>query len=154
VDCQLVPRRYHVDIHLLTGLMATQPFGWSEFYKLAQELLALGEESHLRTAVGRAYYFVFHLARTRLIDNQFVIYPGQDSHKQVWEKYIGSPDPHCIKLGEMGKRLKGKRETADYESHFVRIEKDAPELVATAENFATLLEKLDPRLPSNGGVRR
>jgi uncharacterized protein (UPF0332 family) len=135
--------------------METTPFNWSEYHSLARELVTRSSnESCLRTAVSRAYYYVFHLARQRLLDNQFLFLEKQDSHKQVWEKYTGSPDYDCRKLAEIAKRLKEKREAADYEVYFPQLAKDAPVLVASAEDFASRLNKLDKRLPTNTGVRR
>src|SRR6266566_5704152 len=139
VDCQFVSFGKQHYFYLQVGLMAEQPFDWSEYHRLARELLTHTGESYLRTAVSRAYYYVFHLARQRLVENQFVILEKLDSHKQVWEKDNGSPDFNCRKLAEIAKRLKEKREAADYETHFAQIQKDAPDLVALASNFATRL---------------
>jgi hypothetical protein len=77
-----------------------------------------------------------------------------DAHKQVWEKFGGSPDFRCRKLAETAKRLKEKRETADYEHFYPQIAKDAPAVVALAAQFATDLANLDPALPRNTGVQR
>jgi hypothetical protein len=134
--------------------MATQPFDWSEYHRLAQELVNQSGESYLRTGVSRAYYYVFHLARQRLIDNRFPILEKQDSHKQVWEKFNASPDHRCRKLAETAKRLKEKREVADYEPHYPQIIKDAPAMVALAAQFAIDLSHLEANLPRNTGVRR
>lgn len=102
--------------------MAAQPFDWIEFQKLARELASRPEESCLRTAVGRAYYFAFHLARRRVIENGFPITPREDSHRQVREKYSSSPGLESKKLAEIAKRLKEKRQRADYEEHYPRIQ--------------------------------
>jgi uncharacterized protein (UPF0332 family) len=134
--------------------MATQPFDWTDFQRLAKELATRPEESCLRTAVGRAYYYAFHLARKRVIENGFPITPREDSHKQVWEKYSSSPDFECKKLAEIAMRLKGKRQTADYEQFYPRISDDAPQVVSAAEDFATRLARLPQRLPANTGVQR
>jgi len=134
--------------------MATPPFDWTDFQKLARELAKRPQESCLRTAVGRAYYFAFHLARKRVIENGFAITPREDSHKQVWEKYSGSPEFECKKLAEIAMRLKGKRQRADYEEHYSRISEDAPQVIADAEDFANRLARLPPRLPANTGIRR
>jgi uncharacterized protein (UPF0332 family) len=134
--------------------MPAQPFDWLGYHKLAEELLQQAAEPHLRTAVSRAYYYVFHLGRQRLIANRFYFIEKQDSHKQVWEKFADSPDPRCKKLAETAKRLKQKREVADYEQYFPRIEEDAVALVALAGDFARQLLGLDPRLPQNTGVMR
>jgi hypothetical protein len=133
--------------------MPTAPFDWAEYQRLAEELLKEGAERHLRTAISRAYYAVFHLGRGRIDQNRFFVLPGQDSHKQVWEKFTDSPDFRCKKIAETAKRLKQKREAADYESLYPNIEKDAPALVALAAQFAKDLAALDPKLPRNTGAQ-
>lgn len=140
-------------LHLRIGIGVPQPFDWADFLKLADELAGRQEEYCLRTAIGRAYSFVYHLARRRILDNNFIIVPGGDSHKQVWEKYDNSPEPECKKLYSMAKGLKEKRERADYNLSYARIEDDIPEVLDIARSFAERLHKLNPRLPVNKGVR-
>ncbi|MEO6801771.1 MAG: hypothetical protein ABI197_00855 [Granulicella sp.] len=134
--------------------MTTEPFDWTELSKLADELAKRPEESCRRTAVGRAYYFVFHLARKRIIDNGYRIVPGGNSHKQVWDKYTDSPELDCRKLGEIAKRLKEKRERADYSDAYPRLEDDLPQILASAQEFASQLASLNPRLPANTAWHR
>jgi hypothetical protein len=133
--------------------MATQPFNWSEYHRVARELSTHADECYLRTSISRAYYYVFHLGRKRVEDNRFILFKS-DAHKQVWEKFSNSPDPRCRKLAETAKRLKEKRESADYEQFYPQIAKDAPAVVALAAQFATDLTSLDPALPRNTGVER
>ena len=133
--------------------MATQPFDWAQYQKVAGELSTHAEECYLRTSISRAYYYVFHLGRKRVRDNGFTLNRG-DAHKQVWEKFGDSPDPRCRKLAEDAKRLKEKRELADYEPFYPRIEKDAPVVVGLASQFASDLTKLDAALPRNIGIQR
>ena len=45
-------------------------FDWSEYFNLAQELAGTSEEAKLQSAVSRAYYSVFCLARNYLRDIQ------------------------------------------------------------------------------------
>ncbi len=134
--------------------MATQSFDWSHYQTLAEELLSQPKESNLRSAISRAYYFVYHLARQRIEDNGFFFIERQDTHRQVWEKFSGSADASCRSLGSVGQMLKQKREAADYESIFPRVHEDAPALVAIAASFAIKLAQLDKRLPTNTGIRR
>ena len=133
--------------------MATQPFDWAQYYKVAGELSTHAEEAYLRTSISRAYYYIFHLGRKRVWDNGFALNRG-DAHKQVWGKFSDSPDHRCRKLAEDAKRLKEKRERADYEPHYPRIDKDAPIVVTLAAQFATGLTNLDAALPRNTGVMR
>jgi uncharacterized protein (UPF0332 family) len=134
--------------------MPTQPFDWSDYFKLAGELANRTEDSCRLTAIGRAYYYVFHLARARIEANGFAIFPGGDSHKQVWEKYTGNAESDCKKLGEIAKRLKEKRQRADYEDFCARLGDDMPAILADAQDFADRLAKLPARLPTNTSVRR
>ena len=133
--------------------MATQPFTWADYLVLAEELSGRTEEHCLRTAIGRAYYYAFHLARQRVIDNEFHITRGEDSHKQVWEKFANSPDFQCKKLYDLAKILKDKRQQADYNESFPRIHAEFPGIINRAKKFATDLNALDKRLPVNRGVR-
>ena len=133
--------------------MATQPFNWSEYQRVAKELSTHSDESYLRTSISRAYYYVFHLGRKRIEENQFPLFRG-DVHRQVWEKFGDSTDLRCRKLAEDAKRLKEKRERADYEPFYPQIAKDAPAVVALATQFATDLANLDRTLPRNTGVQR
>ncbi|MEG4171823.1 MULTISPECIES: hypothetical protein [unclassified Microcoleus] len=45
-------------------------FDWEEYFNLAKELAETTEEAKLRSAVSRAYYSVFCLARNYLRDIQ------------------------------------------------------------------------------------
>jgi uncharacterized protein (UPF0332 family) len=133
--------------------MAGRSFDWHQYYNLADELSKRPEESCLRTAIGRAYYYAFHLARKRIIDNRFFISPGADSHKQVWEKFEGSADHRRRSLGVLAKFLKEKRQRADYEPIYSRIEDDVPIVLERAKTFANDLAQLDYDLPRNTGVK-
>jgi hypothetical protein len=133
--------------------MVTKPFDWPDFLTLAEELAMRPEEHCLRTAISRVYYYAYHLARQRVVDNEFVITKFEDSHKQVWEKFGGSPDFQCRKLYDLAQILKDKRRQADYEANFPRIASEFPGIVNTAKKFATDLNALEKRLPVNRGVR-
>jgi uncharacterized protein (UPF0332 family) len=133
--------------------MAAQPFSWTDYLTLAQELSARKEEHCLRTAISRAYYYVFHLARQRVEDNKFPIARGENSHRQIWEKFEKDPDPRCQKLYLAAKRIQDKRKQADYDIPFPRIEGEFPAIIEMAERFAKDLQQLDRRLPVNSGVR-
>lgn len=133
--------------------MPSQSFGFEKLLEVAEELARRSEEQYLRTAVGRAYYYIFHLARQRLKENRFPLIKGADSHRQVWEKFSGSPDSRCRLLGETGSVLKEKRVMADYEQSYPRIEEDASIVVDMAKRFAKQLSQLKADLPRNMGVK-
>ena len=121
--------------------------------EVAEDLAKRSEEPYLRTAIGRVSYYVFHLARQRLVVNSFYFSSGADSHKQVWEKFSGSPDNRCKLLAATANFLKERRIKADYEALYARIEEDIPLVIEKAKNFAEKLAQLNPELPRNTGVR-
>lgn len=131
----------------------TKHFDWPDFLTLAEELAARPEEHCQRTAIGRAYYYAYHLARQRVVDNEFIITKFEDSHKHVWEKFSGSPDFRCKKLYDLAQILKDKRQQADYDANFPRIASEFPGIINTAKKFAADLDALEKRLPVNRGVR-
>jgi hypothetical protein len=134
--------------------LVTTAFEWRGFLTLAEELGARSEEYCLRTAISRAYYYAYHLARLRVIDNEFIIVGGGDSHKQIWEKYRDSPEYECKKLYLLAEHLKDKRQRADYDKEFRRVQDECPAVLTMTRKFAQDLAQLNPRLPVNRGVRR
>src|ERR1700721_654948 len=104
--------------------MAARPFDWTFYYTLANELARRPEEESHRSAISRAYYYVYYLALIRATPNGFRPIRGEATHAQLWRKYSDSPDPACRQLGEMAKRLKEKRERADYNQFYPRLHDD------------------------------
>ena len=73
-------------IHLRAGVMADQPFEWLQYLGLAQELAARSEEACLRTALSRAYYYVYNLALIRAERNG-VVPKRVRAHRPVRSRY-------------------------------------------------------------------
>jgi uncharacterized protein (UPF0332 family) len=134
--------------------MAAQPFNWSGYFQLAEELAKSNNEASLRSALSRAYYYVYHLALDRAKANGFTIVPGEGFHKQLWRNYGGSPEPACQKLAIIADRLKEKRERADYHQTYNRIADDIPDMLEDAREFAVQLQRLNSRFPNSASVRR
>ena len=133
--------------------MATQPFDWSQYFNLAEELAKRSDEAALRSALSRAYYFVFHLALKRAQTNGFRPVGGEGTHKQLWRNFGDSPDPDCQKLAHIAARLKEKRERADYEDYYLRLADEIPVVLADAKDFEIRLQSLNSRHPSPTSVR-
>ena len=134
--------------------MAAQPFDWTGYFTLADELSRRADEASLRSAMSRAYYYVYQLALQRAHANGFTNLAGEGFHKQLWRNFSDSPDPDCRRLGEIAQRLKDKRERADYRPIYPRISEDIPDMLADAQNFATRLQALNVRFPNPAHVRR
>jgi uncharacterized protein (UPF0332 family) len=128
-------------------------FDWSGYLTLAGELAERSDEASLRSALSRAYYYVYHLALLRAQTNGFTFTEG-GMHAQLWRTYSGSPDAACTKLGQIADRLREKRTRADYEDLYPRITEDAQTVVADAQDFVERLNKLDKRFPNPSSIRR
>ena len=130
-------------------------FDWSGYLTLAEELGGRSDEASLRSALSRAYYFVYHVALERAEKNEFKPLPGEGTHTQLWRLFHGSPEPLCRRLAQIAERLKEKRERADYQAApFARIAEEVPLLLEDAREFKTLLASLPARHPRSQSVRR
>jgi uncharacterized protein (UPF0332 family) len=127
--------------------MAAQPFDWTGYFTLADELSRRRDEASLRTAISRAYYYVYQLALERAQANGFNPRSDEGVHKQLWRNFSASPDPDCRKLGDLASRLMEKRVRADYRPTCPRINDDISVLVADAQSFAVRLRALNARFP-------
>lgn len=125
-------------------------FDWSEYFYLAKELAETSEEAELRSAVSRAYYSAFCLARNYLRDIQQ--YPKLwrkktyeiNSHKYVAEKFIynQSKSQIMIEIGKDLSRLRKMRNKADYEDTMFNLKREARTALMLAQNIILALSKL------------
>jgi uncharacterized protein (UPF0332 family) len=135
--------------------MAAQPFDWLGYYTLANELGAReNDEASLRSAMSRAYYYVYHLALERAHANGFTTTAGEAMHKQLWRNYSDSPEPNCRKLAEIAKRMKDKRERADYNATYPRLNDEIAGMLTDAQTFAERLRVLQARFPDPAHCRQ
>ena len=134
--------------------MISKQFDWADYFKMADELAKRSDEAALRTALSRAYYYVFHLALNRAQSNGFSIREGEASHPQLWRNYSLSPEPACNKLAQIAGRLKEKRRKADYEQIYARLDDDIDGALADAQDFASRLIKLPARFPDPKSMRQ
>jgi uncharacterized protein (UPF0332 family) len=130
------------------------PFDWSEYLALADELGGRADESSLRSALSRAYYYVYHLALKRAEDNDFKALSGEGTHTQLWRVFSTNPEPDCRKMAQIALRLKEKREKADYNAHYARIGEEVPDVLADARDFAARLGRLPARHPDPKSQRQ
>ncbi|MEG4628907.1 HEPN domain-containing protein [Microcoleus sp. AR_TQ3_B6] len=125
-------------------------FEWSEYFYLAKELAETSKEAELRSAVSRAYYSAFCLARNYLRDLQ------QDpklwrkktydinAHQYVAEKFIynQSKSQIMIEIGKDLSRLRKMRNKADYEDTMFNLKREARTALMLAHNIILALSKL------------
>lgn len=124
------------------------PFDWIHYLTLAKELANRPDDASKRTAISRAYYFVFNIAYARAEITAGPI-PGEYGyHKWCWDKYRNTPDPACKKLGIDGQRMQGRRRRVDYEKADIhRLDDEVLRTLEDARQFQIDFGNLPARYP-------
>lgn len=123
-------------------------FDWSEYFNLARELAGqatspANQEAKLRSSVSRAYYAAFCKARNYLRDVDKLSVPIDGSaHQYVQEKFEISSDPLRKQLGEDLKRLRRRRNMADYWDSVRNPESETKMSLAWGEQILTAITSL------------
>lgn len=122
-------------------------FDWNQYLLLAEKLFYLREneefnglkEACLRSALSRAYYAVFCIARNYLIDKNGVRIPKEDTHKFVHMRYVNSLTKEEKKVGENLKQLWKKRKKADYDDPSIIWDDDVDFSLRIARDTLSLI---------------
>jgi uncharacterized protein (UPF0332 family) len=125
-------------------------FDWSEYFNLAKELAETSKEAELRSAVSRAYYSAFCLARNYLRDIQqgprFSRNKTYDInvHQYVADEFVHhqSKSQTMIEIGKDLSRLRKMRNKADYEDTMFNLKREARTALMLAQNIISALSKL------------
>jgi hypothetical protein len=124
------------------------PFDWNEYLALARQLAAANDEASKRSAISRAYYFVFNIAFARAEATAGRFPGGETTHKWCWDRYERTPDPSCRRLGIRGTRMKRLRVKADYKATDIpRLDDEVRRMISEAQQFRANLDALNPRYP-------
>jgi len=119
-------------------------FDWTRYLLLAQELAERrNDEASLRSAVSRAYYAAFCIARNRLLQENEKIPATGEAHATVWTKYRNSVQKHRKDIGTTGDRLRRSRNRADYDNEFPDISEKVEQALANAKDLLESLEGLN-----------
>lgn len=119
-------------------------FDWTSYHTLAIELSERTELAAHRSAISRAYYAVFHAACRYVTDVRGEALPRREKHEAVWSWFApAAPIPGRTRLetkvGSKGRRLRERRNDADYESGI-----DASKLLSDSMKLAReLLDDID-----------
>jgi hypothetical protein len=124
---------------------STHRFDWRRFFDLAERLAQdVDDEAALRSAISRAYYALFALARRRLIDDGCWS-AGRDPHWRVWTTYRTGGTARCRDIGDRGFNLLDRRKRADYEDWIGRNPAHETTIALEfAREILDLLDDLDP----------
>ena len=127
------------------------PFDWTNFLLLAEELATRADDAAKRTAISRAYYFVFHLAFARAESTAGPFQVGEGSHRWCCDKYANTytrtRDQVCNQLWLAGDRIKRRRIKADYKEDVPRLLDEVNWTLEEARQFRENLALLDARYP-------
>lgn len=112
-----------------------------DFIGVATRLLAGRSEADLRTAVSRAYYGAFHLARGFVQQCGVVIPSGPEVHKSVQWCLANAGDAELRKCADWLESLRSTRNKADYDLSDDRFTRrpNVTVHVQRAVNLATVL---------------
>ena len=117
-------------------------FDWHDYLVLARELAGRDDEAARHSAVSRAYYAAFSLARQWLEREGTALDADGSIHAQVWEAFRSSPDDISYYIGIDGNSLRNYRNLADYESEVANLDKRVRQAIRKAENVINSVGRL------------
>jgi uncharacterized protein (UPF0332 family) len=82
---------------------------------VADALITGSKEAEWRSAVSRAYYAAFHVARQLLLQCGFVVPQGDQAHAYLWLRLANSGHPDVQIAGNDLNFLRKMRNWADYD---------------------------------------
>jgi uncharacterized protein (UPF0332 family) len=88
-----------------------------DFLSLARTLTNQGTEPARRTAISRAYYAAFHVARDWLESLGFVFPDSDRSHAYLWLRLQNCGEAAVEDAGRDLQDLRSERNVADYDLH-------------------------------------
>lgn len=117
-----------------------------EFLDLAGELATGMREGDWRSAVSRAYYAAFHVARL-LQRCGFTVPSGEQAHAYLWMRLSNAGRPDVQRIGSDLSNLRGVRNQADYVLERPFDNGTAVGYVQTAATIIQLLEAVPTTPP-------
>jgi uncharacterized protein (UPF0332 family) len=115
-----------------------------DFLSLAILLAAAGSEAERRTAISRAYYAAFHVARRLLEGLGFTPPVDEHAHKYLAWRLSNSGDPLVMRAGSQIDILRGLRNRADYDLRRTLSPALVGPQVRAAEQIVQTLDSLTP----------
>lgn len=111
-----------------------------DFLPLAARLALGPTEPEWRSAVSRAYYAAFHVARQLLEDLGFTVPQADRAHAYLWLRLYNCGDPQVRLAGSDLNTLRRDRNHADYDLRRLFPAKIASDQVQAAEQIIRLLD--------------
>jgi uncharacterized protein (UPF0332 family) len=113
---------------------------WRDFLLLAAELAARATEADWRTAVSRAYYAAFHVARRLFTDLSFTVPRADRAHQYLVFRLSNSGESAVAQAGRDLETLRRLRNRADYDEGPAVTQPQATAAVQLAEGIIQVLD--------------
>jgi hypothetical protein len=118
-------------------------FDWTEFLNLAEELADRDDEAARRSAVSRAYYSVFCVARDALeIRGLFNRREAASHHQEVWDAFVDDSRREWKRIGAVGHLLREERRQADYDEQVPNLPRFTYGAMVRARRLNAALQSL------------
>src|SRR5438132_1043588 len=111
-----------------------------DFLTLAQRLVSEAAEVSWRSAVSRAYYAAFHVARELLEDMGFAVPRADRAHAYLWRRLSNCGDVKAQAAGHQLNDLRGDRNEADYDLGLSLAQKVASGQVRAAQKIIDIFQ--------------
>ena len=111
-----------------------------DFLTLARQLAGGSTEAECRSAISRAYYGAFHVARQLMTELRFAVARADRAHTYLSRRLLAAGDPQVKQAGSDLNALRGDRNEADYDLHRPVTQAMASLQVRTAEQIIQFLD--------------
>jgi uncharacterized protein (UPF0332 family) len=111
-----------------------------DFLILADSLLISGSKAARRSAVSRAYYAGFHVARELLSDLGFTVPRGDQAHGYLWLRLSNCSDQQVELAGREVNQLRRDRNRSDYDIQIIVSQTSAEGQVQRAKSILQILD--------------
>ncbi|MHB1422279.1 MAG: HEPN domain-containing protein [Gemmataceae bacterium] len=111
-----------------------------EYLNLAKTLINGMTEGEWRTAVSRAYYAAFHVARELLVDLKFRVPHAERAHGYLWLRLANAGHIDVQEAGNRLNALRRERNRSDYDAHLTVHQATARTHLQRAEEVIRALD--------------
>jgi uncharacterized protein (UPF0332 family) len=111
-----------------------------DFLEVARDLASGSREADWRSAVSRAYYAAFHVARLFMEEVGFTVPRADRAHAHIWLRLANSGDPQTSRAGNELKALREVRNLCDYDLRRGVVQAFAVAQVKQAEDLIRVLD--------------
>jgi uncharacterized protein (UPF0332 family) len=113
---------------------------WRDFLPLAARLAGGASEADWRTAISRAYYAAFHIARRWFADLNFTVPRADRAHQYLVFRLSNSGESAVEQAGRDLETLRRLRNRADYDEAPSLMQPQAAAAVQIAEGVIQVLD--------------